>query len=272
MAIGNLLIVEDDGEWRDIYLRNARPQHDGTVKAAENLAEATRAIEEMAFAAAIVDIRLDEGDDENTDGLKVLELLKRSKDHTSAVMLTGKGTVEITRDAIKEFGAFDTRDKVTIEPQEIQALVDEGTDARNQAARIEDDRVPDVLRGRRTVWDWDDEMLKVTGGKRGAAGLYEFLEHLFEPFLPVVGGDEGDRVMKRGRSGIGMGVLWSRAIGRAVVIAFGQEDPLQAALDGGEVIEYVGSPLGKTLRERRKGGLAGIVAEVPDRSRASFSR
>ncbi len=270
MAIGNLLIVEDDHEWRDIYLRNARPHHDGAVKSTENLAEAAQAIEEMAFAAAFVDIRLDEDDDENTDGLKVLELLKQSRDHTSAVMLTGKGTVEITRDAIKEYGAFETRDKVTIEPQEIQVLVDEGTDARNKTAQLEDNRSPDVLRGRRTAWDWEDEMLKVTGGKGGAAGLFDFLEKLFDPFLPVVGGDKDDQVTKRGHSEIAMGMLWSRAIGQAVMIAFGREEPLQAALDDGEVAEYVGSPLGGTLRERRKGGLAGIVAAVPGRSRASF--
>jgi ActR/RegA family two-component response regulator len=270
MPLGNVLIVEDELDWREIYIRNAHPQHGGALRATECLTEAREAIREMAFAVAFVDIRLDPDDEQNTDGLQVLDLLTRAQDHTSAIMLTGHGTVEITRDAIKEFDAFEALEKAKIEPQRIQALVDAGTSARNLVARVEDARAVDVMRGKRTAWDWDHEMLKITGGKRSAAGLYEFLENLVGPFLPVVGGVESDHVKTYGAAQIALGTFWSRANGQAVVVAFGEDGPVGEALQGASIADCVGSPIGETLRRREKGGLMGFVAALPERNRASF--
>jgi ActR/RegA family two-component response regulator len=270
VPIGNVLVVEDEKDWRDIYIRNSQPQHSGVLKDTASLAEATVAIEEMAFAVAFVDIRLDKHDDENTDGLRVLELLRRNGDHTSAIMLTGHGTVGITRDALKEFDAYEALEKAEVDPQNIQKLIVQATQDCNTLARAEDPMAPAVLRGRRTVWEWDSEMLEVTGGKGGADALYRFLEHLADSFLPLVSGAEEDLMKRREGLELAMGAFWSRAIGQAVVIAFGQEKSLDAALEMGELERFAGNPVGDMLRERAKGGLAGVVAAVPDRPRSTF--
>jgi ActR/RegA family two-component response regulator len=270
VPIGNVLIVEDEKDWRDIYLRNSQPQHSGVLREAANLAEALTAIEEMAFAVAFVDIRLDKEDDENTEGLQVLERLRHTRDHTSAIMLTGHGTVGITRDALKDFDAYEALEKRAVDPQDIQALILEATDARNRVARVEEPVAPEVLRGRRTVWDWDSEMLQVTGGKGGADGLYRFLEHLTDSFLPLVAGAEEDLMKRDEESGLALGAFWSRAVGQAVVIAFGQSEPLDAALESGVLARFAGGPLGDVLHERRKGGLGGAVVASPDRPRSTF--
>lgn len=270
MPNGNVLIVEDERDWQEIYLRNSRPLNSGAIRVAANLDEARAAIEEMAFAVAFVDIRLDEEDNENTDGLKVLEILNRTRDHTSAIMVTGNGTVAITRDALKEFGAYEALEKAEVEPQLIQSLITEGTKARNTVASVEDPVAAEVLRGKRSVWEWDAEMLEATNSKGGVDALYQLLEYLGEPLLPLVSGDDGDLMRRRDGSGVAMGSFWSREKGQAVVIALGQAEATRAAIDGGELASFAGHPLGEVLRERDKAGLLG-VAVAQDRPRSSFS-
>jgi ActR/RegA family two-component response regulator len=271
MPIGNVLVVEDEQEWQGIYMRNTDPLHSGILRTAKDLVETTEAIEEMAFAVAFVDIRLDENDDQNTDGLKVLELLRRSGDHTSAVMLTGYGTVGITRDALKEFDAYEALEKAEIDPRQIQELVVQGTEERNKLARVEDQEAAAVLRGRRAVWDWDTEMLQATGGKGGAEGLYRHLDYLVSPFLPLVDGADPDRMRMDEQSQLALGTFWSRAVGEAVLIAFGRPETMKAAMDDGRLHNQTGQPMGQVLREREKGGLAGLVASLPGRERSSFA-
>ncbi len=271
MSIGNVLVVEDEPDWQGIFGRNSHPEHGGTVRTVDSLAEAASAIEMMAFAVAFVDVRLDERDDQNTDGLKVLELLRRSRDHTSAIMLTSYGTVGITRDALKEFDAYEAMDKAEVDPETIEALVARGTVDCNNATRIEAVAAADVLRGRRPVMEWESEMLEVTSGKGGADGLYRLLDTLAGPFLPLVYGIEPDLMKKHYASSLAIGTFWSRATGQAVLVAIGEEQNLAAALDGDGLAEWVGEPLGETLKQREKGGLAGIVKAMPSRDRSSFT-
>lgn len=271
MPIGNVLIVEDDKVWQEIYLRNLSPLHAGALRLVGTLDEALKAIDEMAFAVAFVDIRLDEADQQNTDGLRVLEALGKTRDRTSSIMVTGYPTVAITRDALKEHHAYEAIGRGEVDPEKIQGMVDVATEERNRRANVEDPKAPEVVRGRRTVWDWDSEMLEVTGSKGGADGLYRMVESLADPFLPLVAGSDADHLKRHDGTGLAMGAFWSRAIGGAVVVAFGQVDPMKAARDGGELESFAGEPLGEILREREKGGLAGVVAAVPGRIRSSFA-
>ncbi|MEZ5076312.1 MAG: response regulator [Solirubrobacterales bacterium] len=265
------MIVEDDKDWQDIYLRNAQPVHPGCARVAATLDEAAAAIAEMAFAVAFVDIRLDEADDQNTDGLRVLEILRDSRDQTSAIMLTGHGTVAITRDALKEHHAYEAIEKSAVGPEQIHDLVRLGTERCNQEIRVHNPVAPEVLRGRRAVWDWDSEMLKATGAKGGADVLYRLLESLASPFLPLAQGDDGDLLRYHEDNGLALGAYWSRAIGSAVVVAFGRSAAVRCAMDDGDVERFAGHSLGAVLRERDKGGVAGLIVAVPDRERSTFS-
>ncbi|HEX8752830.1 MAG TPA: response regulator [Solirubrobacterales bacterium] len=271
--IGNILVVEDDKDWREIYSRNARPLHEGELRTAVTLEEALVAIEEMAFAVAFVDIRLDEADDQNTDGLRVLQALRETRDHTSAIMLTGHGTVAITRDALKEFDAYEAIEKESTsnDPGMIRELIERATEDRNRQAQVLDPPAPEVLRGRRTVMDWDSEMLRVTGGRGGVDAFYRLVENLANRYLPLVPGGPDDLLVHRDGSDLAVGLFWSRAVGCPLMIAFGQADSVRAARASDELEKLAGCPLGETLRDREKAGLAGVVIAVPERSRSTFS-
>jgi len=72
-ATRNLLIVEDDPEWCDIYTRAAAREGMHTVKVATDLTRAAALINELQFAVAFIDIGLDVADDRNIDGLRVMD-------------------------------------------------------------------------------------------------------------------------------------------------------------------------------------------------------
>ena len=271
MPLGNVLIVEDDEAWCGIYRRNVRPAHKGQVRVARTLQDALAALREMAFAVAFVDIRLDEHDDENVEGLQVLEAIKRAGDATSTIMLTGHGTVGITRDAIMRHGAYDAHEKDRVDLSEIDVLVERGTEQRNNVARVEAARAASVLRGRHPANEWDSEMLHVTGGKGGIPALYDFLEGLVGPFLPLVATSEDARLAVNGTPHVAYSGYWSRAIGGAVMVAFGREQEIEQALAGGALRGLAGSAVGEVLRQRAKSGMAGAVLALPERNRGDFA-
>jgi len=86
----NLLIVEDDGEWRDAYSRTAAKSGVFRVKVAEDLPSAKALIDEIQFAVAFIDIGLDVNDDQNVDGLLVMEKIRSIDEATSIVVVTGR--------------------------------------------------------------------------------------------------------------------------------------------------------------------------------------
>jgi len=266
VPIGNVLVVEDDPLWCGIYERNVSPGLKGKLRVARTLAEARQAISEMAFAVAFVDIRLDEEDDQNTDGLRVFETLSRTRDGTSAIMVTGKGSVGITRDALKKYDAFEAMEKGDVDPAVLAELVARGTAIRNATAP--DPRPADALRGQHTRQLWDHEMLGVAGAKGGVAGLYEFLDGLAGPFVPFVPERAGDGLEVRQDGSCATGVFWSRAIGAAVFVAFGAPDAITPVVEGSE---SEGRQLGQALRERSAGPRHGVVRLLPSAQRADFS-
>jgi hypothetical protein len=266
MPLGNVLVVEDDPLWCGIYERNVNPGLNGALRVTKTLAEARTAISEMAFAVAFVDLRLDEHDDENTDGMKVFELLSRAGDGTSSILVTGKGTPRITRDVLKEYDAFDAMEKDDADPTGLAEFVRRGTDFRNSSAL--DRPAADVLRGRQRADIWDSEMLHITRGKGGIGPLFNFLERLVGPFLPLVPEREGSTLKVNEQSSIATGAYWSRGVGAGVLIAIGTQESIRGAAGA---TELNGRALGGTLREKAVGNMAGVVRALPEATRADFA-
>src|SRR5215468_432306 len=100
----NVLIVDDEEDWCQIYERAARRQGLSVIEVARNLQQARALLDTMAYAVAFVDIGLDVADDRNIDGLRVMETIRELGDETSILVVTGRigaDVVPITRDAIK---------------------------------------------------------------------------------------------------------------------------------------------------------------------------
>jgi len=80
-----LLIVDD----QELYLKSLELvlKKDYEVVLAVSYSEAIKALEKD-FNLALIDIRLDENDDDNADGLRILEWIKMNKPEISCYMMS----------------------------------------------------------------------------------------------------------------------------------------------------------------------------------------
>ena len=117
---GKALIVEDYEDWRDLLSGLLR--RDGhEVNAVETLDEARAYIDQTKdLDLAIVDIRLVETDENNEDGMHLLQHIKQKQTFTRVIMITGHGTMETQRKAFREFQAFDFFRKEQFDSEEFR--------------------------------------------------------------------------------------------------------------------------------------------------------
>jgi ActR/RegA family two-component response regulator len=271
-SVDNILIVEDDRDWSEFYERAVEREGKASVRIARSFEDARVLLAAMTFAVALVDIRLDEHDDSNVDGLRVMEEIVRLNDETSIIMITGKGTVQITRDALKKYKALDAFDKSHVNPSDIGSLLKKGLEAYSKAVASKDLKVQNVLCGDLAPWKWEDEMLRATGVTGGVRGLYDFLEGLFLRFLPVVGRRKGEPVRVDSGSFIAHGQYWSRAIARPLFVCFGREDRIAAAVEERRSGQgFLGNRnVGDIIRDYSCANVRGLVFELVDQPRGSF--
>lgn len=275
-AAVNLLIVEDDPYWCDIYLDIATREGIGTVKVAKDLAEATALIDEMQFAVAFIDIGLDVADDRNIDGLRVMEKIRSAHDETSIVVVTGRSgrdVIPITKDAIMRYRAHDIVGKPEITPQHIEEVLRTGRAAFEENTSRTATRPQDVLRGNLESWDWEERMIKGTGVKDGVQGLYDFLGRLVSGFLPLVAGPDGGAVALDPATGVMHGSYWSRSVGAPVIICFGAEEQAKPQIAAAQSSHSLlgAYPVGAVLQKASAHGLSGAVFALDGARRESFA-
>lgn len=273
----NVLIVEDDEEWSDAYVRavDDLDEHH-TVSIATNLASAERLIETTRFAVAIVDVGLDINDDRNIDGLRVMERLHATADKTSIVVVTGRSgqdVLPITRDAIIEYGAYDTVAKGSVALEDITKLLDGGLKAHRKVAAAGRIAAHEALRGNAEAMNWDHRLMQATNFKGTASGFYGFLDQLFGEYLPVVAGHPVGLPDAGLPADLVCGDYWSRSIASAVAVclaAAGQFDQaIEANSRGGKLFGRYS--LGEPLKQLAGHGIKGAVFALPESRWADFA-
>jgi CheY-like chemotaxis protein len=233
-AGGNVLIVEDEDDWAEVYEDAAKAVGlEQTTRTAKDRASAERLIDKTRFAVAFVDVSLDPADGRNTDGLRVMKKIRVVGDRTSIIVVTGRGgqdAIKIARDAIKDYDAFDTLSKSTVEPSELSELLKKALDDYRKAAPVRRQDARDALRGAVPSVNWDDQVMRATRFVGDAGSFYDFLNELCGDFLPLVArGDSGEAVIDPA-TGLVVGDYWSRGIAAALRICFGPAESLEHAM------------------------------------------
>lgn len=95
-----ILIVDDLRDVRNSLLGVLRDQG-YRAAAAPDRAEALRLLAEQPFHVALVDVRLDERDARNEDGLRLMHDIHGSDPSVAIVIMTGYGQVNMVRDALQ---------------------------------------------------------------------------------------------------------------------------------------------------------------------------
>lgn len=274
----NVLIVEDEAHWRSIYEQFVQAQVPGqTVSMAQDRLSAERLIEAAKFAVAFVDVSLDPDDARNADGLKVMKKIRDSGDETSIIVVTGRSgqdVLRITRDAIKEYDAFETLGKSTFEPDTITEVLEKALQAYREKSAAGRETARDALLSGADPIKWDDEVTRAVGFTGHMGQFNEFLTGLFGAYLPIVARRGNQHAHVDREVGLVHGAYWSRAIAAAVVICFGSEKQLQQAIEaageGGRLFgEY---KAGRQINRLAQHGVGGAVFLLEEGRREDFGQ
>jgi DNA-binding NtrC family response regulator len=95
-----ILVVEDNPDWRSTFTGMLLEAHfDATGVATVEAAHSKLSAEE--YALALLDMRLDESDENNVDGLNLAEEIQLHWPQTRVVIVTGFNTPEILKRAME---------------------------------------------------------------------------------------------------------------------------------------------------------------------------
>jgi len=120
MTTGNILIVEDMSDWRDQL--NCTLRRDGyTVTTVANYGEALGELRRNEYQLVIVDLRLSPSDENNRDGMTLLQDLAVLK--IPAIVVTGYGSAELARRAFRDYGTLDFLEKKDLKLEKLRQVV-----------------------------------------------------------------------------------------------------------------------------------------------------
>ncbi len=99
-----ILVVDDIPDWRKTF-SGMLSEAGYKVDTADSVANALTALESQNFDLALIDIRLDETDENNTDGLKLATSIKQRWPTVNIIIITGYETPETVKQAMEPQGA-----------------------------------------------------------------------------------------------------------------------------------------------------------------------
>ncbi len=99
MELGKVLVVDDLPDWR-YTLSGLLTDAGFSVCSVSSATEAKQAIKEDFFHVALLDVRLDESDENNRDGLKLMHEIKSNNPSVEIIILTGFADVSMIKEAL----------------------------------------------------------------------------------------------------------------------------------------------------------------------------
>lgn len=117
-----VLIIEDNPSWQQL-LKEILEDIGLVVDIVDSYECAVDAIHRSSHKIAIVDLALGNGDVNNHDGLRLLDVIKRLDPGCLPIMLTGYATVELAVRVLKEYGAFSCLEKSGFSRIEFRKLI-----------------------------------------------------------------------------------------------------------------------------------------------------
>lgn len=97
-----ILLVDDVQDWREMLSGLIRDVYtDIQVLTAASIDEAKTQLAQHNFDLAIVDIRLDESDENNTEGLELTTFIHKHHPHTQTLIITSYANLNTVRQAMQ---------------------------------------------------------------------------------------------------------------------------------------------------------------------------
>ncbi len=220
-----VLISDDEEVWREKILGGILTDAGYTVRTASTIEETLGLLEREYFHVVLADICFSMSDHTNQDGVRTIGMVAALDEGTSAIVLTGFGTVELVVEALREQKVHHFLEKGERFDQEaFPDLVETAYRAANVARIHRQGELPiDRILGEK---DLVDTLAKLQVKKPDFQWV---LKNLLNRVRPVILGKSSTV------AGTGLYVfelkLWSRMLGRDVRFCVGSPDAIEQLVE-----------------------------------------
>jgi len=266
-----VLVVEDTAYWQDIYKRNIE-KTGCDVKVSGNRTETFEILDQESFDLAIVDIRLDEADDQNVDGLRVLEQISKLGESTNSIVVTGHGDIRIARDALQRYNAVCILEKNEISPAVIRDLINQQIASQKQKFRPSQQECSKLLSGVTSndaaeILVWESRMQNILKPSGGVDQMYEIFQLFVEKIAPLIFVRGASGMQQDDKLNTATGYAWSKRLAQAIGIFIGNEKEMtkifENKVDYGD-LNFESYPCSKMLLRVDVGNLSAVALSLPN--------
>jgi len=269
------LIVEDIDTWVYTLDRAARRAGASEVVSCASLRAARDALRAARFDVAILDVGLDPDDDQNSDGIRVLEAIREvDGGGTRCILVTGwvgGDLLDLQSYAQQKFGVDWAFMK---EKYDARSVIGKLTELLEQApARRLGHTTPMAsLAASKETYLFERQLQDALSPSGGVDTLYSLVSRLASAVIPLLA-SKPTAPMEQGADGVSVGLYWSRTLSAAVAVGLapaagwpGDDTAVPATLRD-LLPDGITPDLLETVRERN---VQGCLWEIPGLDRDSF--
>jgi ActR/RegA family two-component response regulator len=269
------LIVEDIPTWTYTFDRAARRAGASEVVTCESLAAARDALRSARFDVAILDIGLDPDDDQNSDGIRVLEAIRQTDgDSTRCILVTGwpGDLLDLHAYAQQKFGVDWAFMKSRWDAPQVIAKLTELLEGAAERRLAQSTAMANLGSGMEPFL-FEGQLLDTLSPSGGVQTVYALTSRLLGSVIPLLAA-KPDRPMEKSPDGTSIGVYWSRTLAAAVAVGVAPEAswPEDRAAVPASLRQLVPAEVTPILLEAlRVRDVGGRLWELPDLDRSWFS-
>ena len=255
---GKVLIVEDEVTWRKLY-RKVLEKEGYHIRAADSLSAALDLLDRHFFHAAIVDIRLVDNQPGNQDGIEAVKRIAQADEGTRVIVITAFGTIQMTRDAFKQYNVFEFMEKQTHDQARFCQMIEQAVEEAESEAmerRRRESGLRDLIKG------FSPQEIQEALASGGLAELDTLFKGLLYDFHPLLPDRQKARLIEQEAKPVMVEVCyWSRMSGQPILVKFGRRPEIEK-----EVRAYDEHPEESRVRlnVRISHHFGGIVYQAPE--------
>ncbi|NUR58529.1 MAG: response regulator [Catenulispora sp.] len=268
------LIVEDHDTWVLILERAARRAGASEVIACADLQAVKEALRSARFDVAILDVGLDPDDQLNSDGIRVLELIREMDGGgTRCVLVTGwqgGDRMDLQAKAQRDHGVDWAYMKENYEAHTVIAKLSELLDQAG-TRRLSQTTPMANLGASVEPWLFEGDLTAALSPKGGVQTLYSLVSRLLSSAIPVVAMTPA-KPMAPGPGGVWVGLYWSRALAAALAVGLAPaaEWPDDADIPADLARLLPAGIVPELIESKQERNVKGCLWELPGVSRDMF--
>lgn len=265
------LVVEDRQTFQEMF-EDVLKSHNFEVDLAGSLEEALAKLAKQFYFLAIIDLSLVPEDENNRDGLKVMERIFHLNEGTATLLATAFGTYDAARDAAIKYGAAELIEKKGLTPKALRESVGKIAEQsrKDYEIRYKDER--HVFRANVPDYKWMHNILTYLKPRGGAATVYDLLGKLVKdlpPVLPSRTCSPGVRLDEH----VFVAEFWSRRLEAGIRCRIGDPDLIEQEVQEVSAEEEVSAlqiPSAQVIRLKRVRNLTGALYILKDLGAEDF--